>query len=279
MKLSTEDASLFFELMWSLQVYVNRKLKILPDVTTLEAYSHLASSKKIAVRDALYDNIELIDTYIKDNPQNLSAEELAIVKGWKNFKRGNFFIERLLKKYAVFVGDDNVYGVLALHDAFDEILPYGAIPYYAKAVLLPFKGRIIYDGLLQGYSVFFGGGVKADLRETYMAAKQNGRIIESLDSQKQAQKLAQKRASKKKAGKEWGPILAEIAGQAKSLRSSSSAPAIHSPAFSLAKASIEFARLAVEDPDNLDELWQALRKVERAINKSETVLYRADYRP
>ncbi len=33
-----------------------------------------------------------------------------------------------------------------------------------RTVLLPFKGRIVYDGLLAGYNVTFGGGIRRRLR-------------------------------------------------------------------------------------------------------------------
>ena len=49
------------------------------------------------------------------------------------------------------------------------------------ALYEPFKGQIIYDGLLSTYKIFFGTGVKSSLREEYRVAKQNGRIIESLE--------------------------------------------------------------------------------------------------
>jgi hypothetical protein len=270
MKLSEQDAELFFNLMWSLQSYVNLKLGILPEIETLEAYKRLPSSQKLEVRDALYDNIELIDTYLVDNPHDLVENELEIIKSWKKFVRRDFFIERLLKKYAVFIGGDKVYGVSALLEPLEDVLPHITLPYYAKAVLLPFKGEIIYDGLLQGYNVIFGSGIKFELKETYMAAKQNGQIIESFDPEIQSQKAARK----KKPLKDWGPTLEEISQQARKLRSSGGAPPIHSPAFGLTKASIEFARLAVANPEATDELWKALEKVERALAKTETVLYR-----
>ena len=190
MKLSEQDAELFFNLMWSLQNYVNLKLGILPEIKSLEEYRELPSSDKIEVRDALYDYIELIDAYLVDNPQNLPEDELEIIKSWKKLKRGDFFIERLLKKYAIFIGGDEAYAVLALHEPLDEVLPYVNLPYYTKAVLLPFKDKIIYDGLLQGYSVMFGSGIKFDLKETYMAAKQNGLIIESFDPKIQSMKCS-----------------------------------------------------------------------------------------
>ena len=268
MKLTTQEADLFFKLMLSLQHFVNQRLGIIPGVATLEEYQSLPFGEKLKVRKALYDHPELIDEYVKENPQRYSSDELEIVKGWKRFKRGAFFIERLLKRYAVFIGDDNVYGVFALKDALEDVVPF--IPFYVQAVLLPFKGKIVYDGLLEGHNMYLGKGIRYDLKETYMAAKQQGRIIVSFDAQDQKKKPPARK-------KDWKPLLDEIAQKAKKLRSSRGEPAVHSPAFSLIKASIEFARAAIDNPDDTDELWKAYDRVERAMRRAETVLYRSEY--
>ena len=60
------------------------------------------------------------------------------------------------------------------------MFPRSYLPVYIKTVLLPFKDKIIYDGLMQTYNIHFGGGIKRSLKETYMKAKQNGKIITSL---------------------------------------------------------------------------------------------------
>ena len=269
MQLTTQDAEIFYRLMWSLQSYVNQKLGILPQITTVDEYQILTSRETIPVRDALFDNIELIDAYLQENPQQFITEELDIIKSWKQFIRGEFFIERFLKKFTIFIGNEDVYGVLGLYESFEDLLPFVRLPYYVKAVLLPFKSKIIYDGILESYNILFGGGMRSDLKETYMIAKQNGRIIDSFDPAK--------RVKKKKPSKDWRPIVDEISQEVKKLRSSSGAPPIQSPAFSLAKASIDFTKTAVNTPDDLDELWKSLKRVERAIRKAETTLFRADY--
>ena len=269
MKLTTQDTEIFFRLMWSLQSYVNQKLGILPQITTVDDYQLLTSREKIPVRDALYDNIELIDAYLQENPQQFLTEELDIIKSWKQFIRSEFFIERFLKKHTIFIGNENVYGVLALYESFEDLLPFVRLPHYTKAVLLPFKSKIIYDGILEGYNILFRGGMRSDLKETYMTAKQNGRIIDSFEPVK--------RVKKKKPSKDWRPIVDELSQEVKKFRSSSGAPPIQSPAFSLAKASIDFTKTAVHTPDDLDELWKSLKRVERAIRKAETTLFRSEY--
>jgi len=271
MKLTALEVARYFNLMWSLQAYVNQNLAIIPDVATVKDYKKLPSGEKMKVRNKLYENIDLIDRFLEESHHQLSTEDSDIIRSWKQFQRGDFFIARLLKRHAIFIQEQRVYGVLALRDSFADVFSFLSLPYYAKAVLLPFKGRIIYDGLIEGYSISFGGGIKSRLNETYMVAKQNGLIIESLD----AGMPLEKAIKRMRPTKDYAPMIEKMFQQAKQLRSSTSAPALHSPAFSMAKASIEFAKTAAENPDDTDALWQALGKVARAIRKAETVLRRA----
>lgn len=273
MKLSEQDAKLFFDLMWALQFFVNQKLKILTHVKSLDDYAECSTEKKFEVRKALYADTKLIASFVQENPQNFSEEKLSIVSNWKNFIEGDFHIERFLKRYAVFIKGADVYGVMGLYQGFDELVHRSHLPLYVQTVLLPFKGKIVYDGIFQTYNIYFGGGIKRDLRESYMTAKQNNRIIESLEP---TQKGTQKKKLSKPL-KNWMPELKELAGKAKNLRGSSEHPAIYSPAFNLVKASIEFAQLAVSDSADLDHLYKSLRKVERALSKSNTVLNREEY--
>jgi hypothetical protein len=273
MKLSKQDADLFFELMWTLQYFINQKLRILSIIKTLEDYIACSTEEKLKVRQALYEQPELIDTFIDGNPRQFSEEKLEIVKAWKQFIAGDFYIERMLKKYTIFISsDNNVYAVLALHDAFENMLYKGQLPVLVKAVLLPFKGKIVYDGLLQGYNIFFGSGISGDLKEIYMAAKQNGRIIESLESPGTQPATCKAR----KALKDWKPEFEKLVTRAKKLRGGGGQPAIYSPAFSLVKASLELGQLAVSDSEDVTRLWTCLEKVERALRKVETTLYRSE---
>lgn len=179
-----------------------------------------------------------------------------------------------MPKYAVFIRENSVYGVLGLYQGFDELIHRSRLPLYVNAVLLPFKGVIIYDGLFEPYNVFFGGHIKRELKEIYMTAKQNGKIIETLESKKQLQNKPKIKPDRK-AVKDWGPTLKQLAGIAKNLKGRAESPAIYSPAFSLVKFSIEFAQLAASDPEDLDTLYTSLKKVERALKKNNTVLNRS----
>ena len=276
MKLSPDDVALFYRLMWPLQFYVNQRLGILEQVDSVEMYAAIDRADKLLVRDALYENIDLIDRFVADNPAHLSDNELAIVRSWKRLVAGDFFIERFLKRGAIFILSSDsprplVYSVLGLAESVRDALPeFLRPPMMTKAVLLPFKGRIIYDGLLQTYSIHFGSGMRDAMKEYYMAAKQNGLIIESLDPQLQAQ--AEKRA--RKPARDWRPEIKALVQSASQLKGGGTP--VQGEAFALLKASARLTQAVVQNPDDLDALWKAEERVARALSRLEKALVRAD---
>ena len=78
MKLSTTDAEHFFNLMWPLQFYVNQRLQLTPYLNSLELYKTASSEEKLPVRTAVYENRPLIDDFIRENPAQLTSDDLAI---------------------------------------------------------------------------------------------------------------------------------------------------------------------------------------------------------
>jgi hypothetical protein len=274
MKLTTEEVNLFFELTLSLHLFVNTKLNIIPDIQSLDDYTDLPQESKYQVRERIYDQPDLIDDYISQNPDQLNDEKLGIVRQWKHFVRGQFYIERFLKDYAIFIDEDKVYGVLGLYQGFDEFFHKSHLPTCIQTVLLPFRGKIVYDGLMQSYNVFFGSGIKRSLKEDYMKAKQNGRIITALEDGQAKQSATAKKLPQK--SKDWSAEIEQLVSISQKLKGGNGQPMINSPAFSLVKASIALANNALQDPSNFNALLKDLQKVERAAKKVEDTLYRMD---
>lgn len=274
MKLNTEDAELFFELTWALQFFVNRKRKIIPDIHSIQDLKELPEERRFLVREALYESPQLIDAYVAENPDEFDIEKLDIIKQWKDFIDDDFYIERYLKNYAIFIGaNGKVYAVLALHKDFDAMFPRNYLPMYVKGVLLPFKGRVIYDGFLQSYNVHFGGGMKRSLKESYMRAKQNEKIIHALEED---HKTDNKIVKPEVRAKDWSKELEQLRKIAKKLKGGAGQPVINSPVFSLVKASIELANQTAADSSDVSALIKELRKVERATAKIENILHRSE---
>ena len=271
MRLTTQDADLFFELMWSLQFFVNQQIKEFPEIQTVKDYKNtLASKDKGIVKDALYASPHFFDDYIAINPDHFNQEKLDIIHSWKQFVQGKFHIERFLKKHAIFIHEKNaVYAVIGLYDRFDEMIHKSYLPIFVETTLLPFKGKLVYDGLLISYNIHFGGNIKASLKEEYMRAKQNGRIIDSFDKKP-------KTTPKAIATKNYAKEIKELLRISKKLRGGAAQPILNSPVFSLVKAATELADQAVIKQANVDEIYQTIRKLDRARNKLITILDRMD---
>ncbi len=165
MKLSEENVKLFFKLMMPLLVFVNKKRELFENVSNVEDFDALELKDKASIRDGLYEDTKIIDRFIDENPEDFPLKELAIASNWKNFIKGDFFIERHLKKYSIFIGEENeVYAVLGLMNSIEEIIPKYALPLRVKTVLLPFQDQIVYDGFLAHYNISFGSGIKNNLK-------------------------------------------------------------------------------------------------------------------
>ncbi len=272
MKVTKEEANHFFDLMWGLQLFVNQTLGIDPDVASVSELTKLSSQRKISIRNALYEHPELIDKYVAANPHSLSADDLSIVAGWRHFVKGTFYIERMLKKHAIFIEKKDVYAVLGLHDSFDAFYYPQQLPVAVQAVLLPYKGQIVYDGLLIGYSISFGGGISGGLKETYMAAKQNGDIISSLGSGVKA--LAGPPVVESLP--DYSSELQAMSELLKKLKTGRDAPPVWSPAFTLLRTALDLAEQAVAEPDDIDGLWSKLGKIESASKRMGTILRRSE---
>jgi hypothetical protein len=271
MQLTPEDAALFFKLMPALQTFANRQLQIIKKLDDVEQYQKISNEQRIKLRNVFYKRLELIDSFVQENPFEFTGEELEIVSGWKNFIAGDFYIERILKKHAIFVGNNKVFAVLALTEPFRHVLGGMPLPVYIKTVLLPFKGKIIYDGLIEGYNISFGGGVLTSMSNMYQAAKMQGKIIESLDPDWQPPE------PKIVVQKNWKPLLDELIEKASKLRAGGSEGVVMSPAFSLIRASLEFAQAVFENPNDLDSLEKPMQKVQRAFEKVQDIVYFSEF--
>jgi hypothetical protein len=142
MLLDPADAKQFFKIQLTLLAFANQQLGgIVEDVFTNES--------RLKVREALYNGrLDLIELFAAENPYHLPNEEIDIIRSWRHAVPGEFFVMRQMKKYAVFLSIEKpgiAYAVVALTQPFEELIPAG-FPAGIKTVLLPFKGRIIYDG-------------------------------------------------------------------------------------------------------------------------------------
>lgn len=121
-----------------------------------------------------------------------------------------------------------------------------------EAILLPFKGKIIYDGLLSGYSIHFGGGIRSNLNRLYMNAKQRNRIITTLEPDLENPILVEP--------KNIAPQLKEISAALEKVKEASP---LQKSALALARLSIGLSITEAEGTLTSDELEKQTRKLFR----------------
>ncbi|MGA2229282.1 MAG: hypothetical protein ABSH41_33035 [Syntrophobacteraceae bacterium] len=118
---------------------------------------------------------------MKENPFQLSSEEMDVVGSWKHRVKGRFILINHLKSHSILLHDSEkiAYGVLGLHDELETVVGPD-LPMIVETVLLPFKNRIIFDGLLSPYRVSFGKGFRTGIKDSYQQAKAKYGIVTSL---------------------------------------------------------------------------------------------------
>jgi len=183
MPLSISEIEQFLRLHRTLLVYVNQRLRVIPEQpTSADALAQLPSQIRVKVRDALLANVDLIESFAAENPYHLPEEELDIVRSWRHMVAGEFYVFRELKQYTAFLSSTSptiVYGVLPLYQPI-TVLIGPRLPVLTRTVLLPFKNRIVFDSLMNSYSILFGPGIRRSMNESFKAAKARDGIVTSL---------------------------------------------------------------------------------------------------
>jgi hypothetical protein len=204
MILDPDDCKQFFKLHKALTLFVNERLKLFkrPARTANEIVA-LPIEQRNKLREALVEHVDLIDAFVEENPFGLNPEELGIVSSWHDLVAGEFSVLRFLKKYTVFMTARRppvAYGVVALSEPLGQVIQ-DELPFFCKAVLLPFRGRIVYDGVLSGYDILIGSNIRRELKEACNDAKKRHGIFTRLPWRAETPKAATtRRPARKKQG-------------------------------------------------------------------------------
>jgi hypothetical protein len=182
MKLSAVDVELFYTAMHALFAYVNRELQLVPQARDPEAMKDLSLDDKVKIRDATWANDSLIEAFLQGSPFEPGAEELGLVESWRQHRvEGRFLLMAHLKGQAVFFDQTTriPYGVLGLQDEI-QLVVAPQVPLMVDAVLLPFRDKIVYDGVIKSYRITFGPGARRNINDVYQKAKAVKGIVSSL---------------------------------------------------------------------------------------------------
>lgn len=183
MYLSEDEVQIFYKLWLSLLEYTNNKYKINSKIKKLVSAKSINPQDLIPIKNKLWEDKNLIDEYLNMHCDLHSYDEIEIIKGFKRNIQGKYIIFKHLKKYTIFMStDDDVksYGVVGISNPVDMMFPSYILPIYVEAVLLPFKGRIIYDSLILPYNITLGSGIKRSINIDYKNSKEKYGIITTI---------------------------------------------------------------------------------------------------
>ncbi|MEK6969764.1 MAG: hypothetical protein AABW48_05025 [Nanoarchaeota archaeon] len=183
MQLTTEDMDLFYKLNWSLLFYVNQKFKVIADLK--EPNFKKEKLENVAnLHEKVHKDSSLIDSFIKENRFKLSSEELEIVKSWKKEVKSKFLVMKHGDYGTIFFEQSNnpkAYAVLSLIDDLEDMIPALYLPVMLETTLLPFKGKIIYNGLFVPYNIHFGKSIRNSFEMSFRESKSKYGILTSLE--------------------------------------------------------------------------------------------------
>jgi len=272
MTLSPIEAEAFFKIWSAVDAYVCRRSRVLEGIERPEQLRRRDVQDLAKVRKALWSQPGLIDDFVRENPFSLTVPELEDVARFRHFLRGKFFVERHLKDYAVFIttsGDPRVLAVQGITDPPEEVIgriqPSG-VAVLVETVLVPFRGRIVWDGLAGVLPVSFGPGIRRRFRDEYLGAKERGEIIVSLDEGPRA-------LGRRSPARDWRPAVEEIVRAAAALGRTDTG--LQDAALRLLKQTARLAQAALENPARLGDIAASARKAGRALDRLNEAVERA----
>jgi hypothetical protein len=178
MRLTDENAARFYQVWRPLLTWVNDERNIVPKLFR-GPEGAIGAEDAAKIRDVLWSDGSLLARFVALNPAALSPDLLAIAAGWRHRRADTFFVWKHYLRHTIFLDDANAFAVLGLYSTFEEVLPI-APPLMVKAVLLPFEGAIVHDGLISRYNVSLGPGIRRSLLERYRDATVRGAVVKSL---------------------------------------------------------------------------------------------------
>ena len=101
------------------------------------------------IRTLLFDNPNIIDHYISENPEHLTNYELTIINDFKAGFIDDFLILTNLDDYTLVSNETGVYAIYGLVNHLKEIYPNSTLPQVCNLALLPYRHKIVFDGLLE----------------------------------------------------------------------------------------------------------------------------------
>jgi len=183
MNLHPEECDQFYRIWFSLLSYANKREGLVPSFPKTPLIGNIKQQDAGIIRNTIWSSDYLLSSFVSDNPDNLSMDDMRIAISWEERINSRFMIIKHLKQHSIFMDvSDNgkVYGVKGIISPISEILPF-PLPIMVEAVLLPFVDKVIIDSLLIPHNVIFGRGIVNDVKAQFRRLEESLGIIINLN--------------------------------------------------------------------------------------------------
>ena len=183
MNLHPEECDQFYRIWFSLLSYANKREGLVPSFPKTPLIGNIKQQDAGIIRNTIWSSDYLLSSFVSDNPDNLSMDDMRIATSWEGRINSRFMIIKHLKQHSIFMDvSDNgkVYGVKGIISPISEILPF-PLPIMVEAVLLPFVDKVIIDSLLIPHNVIFGRGIVNDVKVQLRRLEESQGIIINLN--------------------------------------------------------------------------------------------------
>ncbi len=264
MILSSDEAPDFFTVLAALDTFANRRLKLVPDVDDIDDMRHTSLHARHKIRTAVWTQPSILAEFARTNPFDLPERLIEDARRFQHAVTGRFFCERILKRHAIVISMSEptvVYAMEGLSDPVNSVLSRtvpGGVGAMFDTTLLPWRGRIVWDGLISILSIHAGPGIRRSYTREYTAAKDAGAVVTSLG---EAPRIT---AKPRKASRDWRPVMSEIIAATDALGKTDTA--LQAATFSMLQASARLAQATLDGGD--ESVLDAARRVDRAWRKT-----------
>ncbi|MDQ3846473.1 MAG: hypothetical protein M3342_21045 [Bacteroidota bacterium] len=180
MVLRADERKEYFSNYLPLLFYAGVYEGILPESSTLADFAETSLEEKVACRDVLFKDPDVLSDFRKDNSRFLKIKGTTFIDDLSKGILSNFIVLQQKKAFAVFMDTQTgmFYHVMGISDPFDELLNY--IPCYVETAIFNFNDKLICDGLLKGGNIQIGPNYKRQFSEDYREQLKEKKVINLL---------------------------------------------------------------------------------------------------
>ena len=177
MILAPEDAALFYRAWWPLLKWANDQRNVIPRFSTPTPERRMSVALANPIRKVLWAEDSLRERFLSEGAADLGAAERELIGSWTQRVSGRFVALKHLQKHSIFMSKD-VFAIIGLYSPLAELIP--RVPMFVEATLLPFRDRIIIDGIIESMQIGFGAGARRMLQAQFTEAKAKSQIRTTL---------------------------------------------------------------------------------------------------